>query len=107
MRNSLAVFAVLAALLAHGTASAAAPQTLSQFLDKCNGQTCQNSVGDYITNASQNGFICVPKDVSHDAAITAVLSWLHTANEKPDAANAAAEDAQWDAVNALYACHKD
>jgi hypothetical protein len=108
MRNSLSVFAALAALVAAGSATAA-PQTLSEFMDKCssNAQTCQLSVGDYIASASQNNFICLPKDVSHDAAIGNMLSWLRKANEKPDKANASAEDAQWDAVNALWPCHKD
>ena len=107
MRYSLLVFA--AALVAASAANAAAP-TLSELVDRCRGnaQSCQADIGDYITSASQNHLICMPKDVSHNGAIDDMLDWLRQANsEKPAMANGSADDAEWDAVNALWPCHKD
>ena len=108
MRNSLPVFAALAALVAAGSAFAA-PQTLSEFLDTCTGSApaCRASLGDYIASASQNQLICKPDDVSQDRAVGDVLDWLRQAgNEKPAVAKGSVDDAEWDAVNALWPCHK-
>jgi transcriptional regulator GlxA family with amidase domain len=112
MRKRIAVLvpaaAVLAALAsavpAHGVAGRV---MLSDFMAHCAADPsyCETATGAYIDNAQHVRAICVPKSVSQADAVRAMLAWLRKAADKGRVMSL--DDAQWDAVNALWPCGGD
>jgi hypothetical protein len=104
------IVAFVAALICTGGAAATDTRTLSEFLMACgrNARICQGNLEDYLRAARDQGFVCLPEDLSLERAVREELAWLRKQNTADEAlAKGFAEDAQWTAVNALWPCKKD
>lgn len=104
------IAAFVAALICTGGAAATDTRTLSEFLMACgrDARICHGNLEDYLRAARDQGFVCLPADLSLEKAVREELSWLRERKDADQAlANGFAEDAQWTAVNALWPCKKD
>ena len=109
MKLILAATAATMAVLIGSGATAADTRTLSQFILVCNAspRSCQANLEDYLRAAKDQGFVCMPEDLSLKEAADQELSWLRKQGAADDALNqGTAEDAQWAAINALWPCKK-
>jgi hypothetical protein len=63
---------------------------------------------DYLRAADDQGFVCVPKELALEHAVSQELDWLRQ-QAAIDAAlnNGFAEDAQWTAINTLWPCKQE
>ncbi len=107
MKKIILAAAAAAALIATDGAMATDTRTLSEFLMACgrDSRTCRLNLEDYLRAARDQGFVCLPQDLSLERAVGQELSWLRKQREA-DAAlnNGNVEDAQWTAINALWPC---
>ena len=102
--------AFVAALICTGGAAATDMRTLSEFLMACgrNERICRVNLEDYLRAARDQGFVCLPEDLSLERAVGQELAWLRKQKAADEAlAKGFAEDAQWTAINALWPCKKD
>ena len=109
MKLILAATAAMIAVLIGSGAAAEDTRTLSQFLLVCNSspRTCQANLEDYLRASKDQGFICLPEDLSLRDAAYQELSWLQKEGGADDKLNqGSAEDAQWTAINKLWPCKK-
>jgi nitroreductase len=108
--NRIVLAAAAAALLGTGGAGATDTRTLSEFLVVCRSspRTCHANIEDYLLAARDQGFVCLPQDLSLKDAASEELSWLRN-DGAADAAlkQGTAEDAQWTAINTLWPCKKE
>ncbi len=110
MKRIILAVTAAAALICAGRAGATDTRTLSQFLLICarTPDACNVNLKDYLRAAKDQGFICLPEDLSLEEAASQELSWLRKEGDSNDAFNqGTAEDAQWTAINALWPCKKD
>jgi hypothetical protein len=100
----------VAALICTGGAAATDMRTLSEFLMACgrDARICHGNLEDYLRAARDQGFVCLPADLSLEKAGREELTWLRKQNAADEALSKGfAEDAQWAAINALWPCKKD
>ena len=93
-----------------GSVHAEDTRTLSRFLASCNSNNrdCRDNLHDYTLAASNQGMICMPKDVSVNEAVSQELDWLRSvAAQKADLISGSAEDGEWAAISTLYPCAGD
>ena len=110
MKKFILAAAAASALIGAGGASATDTRTLADFLLLCNNSPrgCHANLEDYLQAAKDQGFVCLPQDLSLDDAVRAELSWLQKQGAADDKLNqGSAEDAQWTAINALWPCKKE
>ncbi len=101
---------VLMVLTGTGKAHAEDTRTLAKFLANCNisSRDCRDNLHDYTLAASNQGMICIPKDLSINEAVSQELDWLRSAAaQKEDFSSGNAEDGEWAAVSTLYPCAGD
>jgi hypothetical protein len=106
--GTLAAF--VAALIGTNGAAATDMRTLSEFIMACgrDARVCQGNLEDYLRASRDQGFICLPADLSLEKAARQELTWLRRQNAADEALSKGfAEDAQWSAINALWPCKKD
>ena len=110
MKRIILAFAAAAAFAGTTGACATDTRTISQFLSFCN-QTrtaCNLNLKDYLRASNDQGFICLPQDMSLDEAAYRELDWLRDKGADDKALQEGnAEDAQWAAINALWPCKKE
>ena len=109
MKKIVFAAAATAVLICTGGATATDTRTLSQFILVCNtsARSCHANLEDYLRAANDQGFICLPEDLSLDEAADQELGWLRRDGGADDALNqGTAEDAQWVAINKLWPCKK-
>jgi hypothetical protein len=102
----LAVAAVLTVLPTDG-AGATDTRTLAEFILLCHTspRVCDANLEDYLRASRDQGFVCLPPDLSLKDAVRTELSWLQKNGAADDKLNqGSAEDAQWTAINALWPC---
>lgn len=110
MKLIVAAIAAFAAVLIGSGASATDTRTLSQFILVCRSspRICSTNLEDYLRAAKDQGFVCLPEDLSVEEAARQELSWLRKDGAADDALNqGTAEDAQWTAINTLWPCKKE
>jgi hypothetical protein len=109
MKLILAATAAMMAVLIGSGAAATDTRTLSQFILVCNSSPrgCHTNLTDYLRAAKDQGFVCLPEDLSVEEAASQELSWLRKDGASDDVLNqGTAEDAQWVAINKLWPCKK-
>ena len=110
MKKIVLAAAVAAALIGTDGAAATDTRSLSEFLMACgrDARVCHGNLEDYLRAAKDQGFVCLPADLSLERAVREELTWLRKQNAADEALSKGfAEDAQWAAVNALWPCKKD
>jgi hypothetical protein len=110
MKHVLAAMATFAAVLIGSGAGAEDTRTLAQFILVCGNspRICHANLQDYLRAAKDQGFICLPEDLSLEEAASQELSWLRKEGAADDKVNqGTAEDAQWTAINTLWPCKKE
>ena len=109
MKLILAATAAMMAVLIGSGAAATDTRTLAQFILVCNSspRSCHTNLTDYLRAAKDQGFVCLPEDLSVEEAASQELSWLRKDGASDDVLNqGTAEDAQWVAINKLWPCKK-
>ena len=109
MKKIVLAAAAVAALICSNGAAATDTRSLGDFLMTCgrDARVCNGNLEDYLRAAKDQGFICLPEDLSLDEAASQELSWLRKEGGSDDALNrGTAEDAQWTAINTLWPCKK-
>ena len=109
MRKTILALTVAAAAImtVTGDVRAADTRTLSEFLSYCStmSRECRGQLGDYLTAASTQGLICLPKDLPLEDAIDQELDWLrHTGAYDDKLFRGNVEDAEWAAASTLWPC---
>jgi hypothetical protein len=110
MKKIVLAAAAAAALICTDGAAATDTRSLSEFIMACgrDARVCHGNLEDYLRAAKDQGFVCLPADLSLDKAVNQELSWLRRQNAADEALSKGfAEDAQWAAINALWPCKKD
>ena len=110
MKLIVAATAAMMAVLIGSGAAATDTRTLAQFILVCNSSPhiCHTNITDYLRAAKDQGFICLPEDLSLREAAYQELGWLRKEGAADDKLNqGSAEDAQWIAINKLWPCKKD
>ena len=110
MKKIVLAAAVAAALVGTNGAAATDMRTLSEFIMACgrDARVCHGNLEDYLRAARDQGFVCLPADLSLEKAVDQELSWLRRQNAADEALSKGfAEDAQWAAINALWPCKKN
>lgn len=94
-----------AAALMVGASAQNVPK-LSEFLLSCSRDSgpCKLKVKDFVTAATSQKSICLPKDISISEASTAVLRWLKSDEITATMKEEAFDDALYDASIKLYPC---
>ncbi|HEY0283634.1 MAG TPA: hypothetical protein VGC27_13560, partial [Rhizomicrobium sp.] len=71
-------------------------------------RVCRANIEDYLRAARDQGFVCLPQDLSLEAATTQEIKWLRKNGATDDKLNqSSVEDAQWTAINALWPCKEE
>ncbi len=80
---------------------------LSEFLLSCgrDNAACKLKLKDYVTAATSQKSICLPKDVSINDGVSAILRWLRSDDTHPAALrDEPYDDALYEASTKLYPC---
>ncbi|MDE1984991.1 MAG: hypothetical protein KGL29_14535 [Alphaproteobacteria bacterium] len=109
-KSVLTLAAVLFALLmSAGAAAGQGRQTLSKFLESCNGsaQNCTMMTYNVIQAGKSSRYICVPRSITLEDAAAKQLDWLkQEVRDNPRFGNEDLEEAQWTAADKLWPCNK-
>ena len=110
MKKIVLAAAAAAALICTDGAAATDTRSLSEFIMACgrDARVCHGNLEDYLRAANDQGFVCLPKDLPIEEAGRQELDWLRRQGAADQALNQGfAEDAQWEAINALWPCKQE
>lgn len=107
MRKLIPLMIPAALVVAAFPAQAGGRMMLSDFMAQCTGNTsyCDGVNGAYIQNAEHVRSICLPKSISQEQAQKDMMAWLRKEADKGKTISL--DNAQWDAINALWPCGAD